>query len=312
MLPSPQSEGRPVTADVLLNLLQEEALLPTIKFVNTLAGINSVGRRADLLLLLKQKVGFFSPIQTLDTHRPSGQNHHYRCRNADGSANASQEEQPSFCAYSIPSRPNVDNFDRLNPSVCIDTLQNAEAFIRQFEDELGTSLATYYQRLHEDDAKRWVAHPETDIFDDLFKRPKEDHVDSRLMCFDPHTYEIVDQFLGPDVLKFCTAFKKLVSAKDSAASCGCIHCFLRSTFNKNQLVRVLQAFQVIPHNRQPYSFDISPEEYASIQDGTLRAAVYLVDSDRGSFYMSEKRIRLWLNGVDVFFIQVVSPLPTHC
>lgn len=56
MLPSPQPEGRPVTGEVLLNLLQEEALVPTIKYINMLAGIPSMGRREDLLLLLKRKV----------------------------------------------------------------------------------------------------------------------------------------------------------------------------------------------------------------------------------------------------------------
>ena len=64
MLPSPQSEGRPVTAEVLLNLLQEEALLPTIKYINMLTGITTVGRRGDLLLVLKRKVDNSSWIQT--------------------------------------------------------------------------------------------------------------------------------------------------------------------------------------------------------------------------------------------------------
>ena len=57
MLPSFQPEGRSPTAEILMDLLQEEALLPTIKYINMLAGITAMGRRDDLLQLLKRKVG---------------------------------------------------------------------------------------------------------------------------------------------------------------------------------------------------------------------------------------------------------------
>lgn len=198
----------------------------------------------------------------------------------------------------------------MDASTRIESVENANSFIQQFEYAIGTSLVSYYNQLH-DGSKRWKSHTETDIFDEFFERPPDRHIDSRLICMDPRYNIVVNEYLGPDVARFSTELNRFITSYERPPSCGCIHCYLRAMFNKNRVVRILQAFQAVLSDRQPRSFDISPEEYNAIQNDSLRAAIYLVDVVNDSFYMSEKRIRLWLNGVDVFFIQVVLDKSTH-
>lgn len=93
---------------------------------------------------------------------------------------------------------------------------------------------------------------------------------------------------------------------DDILPCDCIHCFLKTTFPRNLVLKsVLVTSPLETCNKHPKVFNISMEEYQGVKSGSKRLSLFLLkhDADAGWFLVSN-RTRIWLNGIDVNFIQV--------
>ena len=88
------------------------------------------------------------------------------------------------------------------------------------------------------------------------------------------------------------------------SSCACIHCYLRSAFPRNAVRKVLAVHVPSTSNRIPKSFTLTMEEYQKIRNDSYRLSLVLLNRIGDSWVICGDRPRIWLNRVDINYIQV--------
>lgn len=96
------------------------------------------------------------------------------------------------------------------------------------------------------------------------------------------------------------------SRGDDDLSCHCIHCYLRVMFPRNLLLKsVLVTSPRETCNKRPKSFNVTMEELQGVKSGSMRMSLFLLKHyDDGGWNVVSNRSRIWLNGIDLNFIQV--------
>ena len=86
--------------------------------------------------------------------------------------------------------------------------------------------------------------------------------------------------------------------------CDCIHCYLRNAFPRNDVRKVFATHVPSVSNRIPKSFTLTMEEYQKIRNDSYRLSLVLLNRIGNSWAICGDRPRIWLNRVDINYIQV--------
>ena len=93
------------------------------------------------------------------------------------------------------------------------------------------------------------------------------------------------------------------------ASCDCIHCYLQNAFPRNVVKKVFAVHvPSVSANRTPKSFSLTMEEYQKIRNDSYRLSLVLLNRIADKWVISGDRPRIWLNRVDINYIQVGSDI----
>ena len=136
-------------------------------------------------------------------------------------------------------------------------------------------------------------NPTSDITDDFDKQLRFMPSELRVtVCHNPNNRSI-------------SGIHFIEKSGSNSSFCDCIHCYLQNAFPRNVVKKVLAVYAPsTAFNRIPKSFSLTMEEYQKIRNESYRLSLVLLNRIGDKWQISGDRPRIWVNRVDINFIQV--------